>query len=151
MEIDSRKKQLGFATRTQKNLEFVMAAASDGADVHPVTQMTNSLLGLIVFPWESDIRTRIRKSYLAELTDWPKWSTIEGTARTLRDLLDHLRNAIAHGNITYSSESKDMDDVHIEFTNKAKNGSTLWKGRVVAADLRRFCLCFTKLVEDTIG
>jgi hypothetical protein len=42
----------GFAERTRKNLRFIVAAYDGGQDVHTVTQLINSLLGLIVYPYE---------------------------------------------------------------------------------------------------
>ena len=53
-KLPSRNNPSGFAERTRKNLELIERAYSVGADVHVVTQLMLSLLGIIVFPWEHD-------------------------------------------------------------------------------------------------
>ena len=53
--MSSRNDTLEFAIRTLKNLTFITEAAAAGFDVHPVTQLTNCLLGLVVFPWEQEL------------------------------------------------------------------------------------------------
>ena len=40
----------GFARRVRKNLDFIIKKCDEGEDVHEVTQLVTSLLGLIVFP-----------------------------------------------------------------------------------------------------
>src|SRR5579871_4104882 len=52
----SRQLSSGLAQRTLKNLEFMEEAHALGRDVHIVTQMVNSLLGLLVFPVEKEKR-----------------------------------------------------------------------------------------------
>ena len=51
MRLSPRGTSEGFAQRTRKNLLYIEEASRSGADVHAVTQIVNSLLGLVVFPW----------------------------------------------------------------------------------------------------
>jgi hypothetical protein len=51
MEID-RNTISGFARRVRKNLDFMISARAADADIHIVTHLTCSLLGLVVFPYE---------------------------------------------------------------------------------------------------
>lgn len=50
--LNPRSDALGLAERTRKNLFFIEAAFERGEDVHVITQVANSLLMLVVFPWE---------------------------------------------------------------------------------------------------
>jgi hypothetical protein len=46
-----------------------------------------------------------------------------------------------------------MDKVEIEFEDapQTKNAPVNWRARINAADLKKFCDCFTKLLEDSVG
>lgn len=47
-----------FARRTLLNLDYMQAQADRGVeDVYPVTQLWNSLLGLVVLPRELDVNS----------------------------------------------------------------------------------------------
>ena len=48
----SRNEPMGTVERTRKNLVYMRNARKAGADIHEVTHLLNSLLGLIVVPWE---------------------------------------------------------------------------------------------------
>jgi hypothetical protein len=69
----SRNDALGFAARTRKNLEYIDNAANTGEDVHVLTQLINSLLGLVVFLHERKLSSRFEKMLLADLDGegWP--------------------------------------------------------------------------------
>lgn len=69
----------GFARRIRKNLEFIISERRRGADVHEVTQLTTSLLGLIVFPWESHALGIMNSWRLSELESkgWPSWTILK--------------------------------------------------------------------------
>ena len=104
----SRNDPLGFAERTRKNLAALEAVASIGADVHVVTQVTTSLLGLVAYPWEKQVAKQFKASSLQELVQrgWPAWKFLLGTFETLDDLARHLRNAIAHSFFPENRKSK---------------------------------------------
>src|SRR5260370_23769122 len=51
--LESRILSSGLARRTSKNLDFIKKNASS-TEAHPVTQVVNSLLGLLVFPVEKE-------------------------------------------------------------------------------------------------
>src|SRR5260370_38539658 len=84
----SRNDPLGFATRTRQNLEGIERARASGVDVHVVTQLMLSLLGLIVFPEEDHCYEPIAPWRLDELeqSGWPKWNILLGASNTLSDL-----------------------------------------------------------------
>jgi HEPN pEK499 p136 len=98
-----------FAKRTLANLDLVKGAAQEGRpDAFEVTQLWNSLLGLIVAPHERDVR-QLPKIRLAELhaLGWPTITTA-GTlqSETLRGLVGTLRNAVAHFNVEFHPNSR---------------------------------------------
>ncbi len=75
MTMKTRNDTLEFARRTRQNLEYIQRAYDKGEDVHPVTQLTVSLLGLVVFLKEKNFVNHIKKRTIEELTKdgWPKW------------------------------------------------------------------------------
>ena len=152
----SRNESLGFAERTRKNLEIIEQAFQQRAEGHVVTQLVLSLLGLVVFPWERGFRQHIRKVRLAMLAKegWPRWEVkmSKGPCDTLYQLVHHLRNAVTHGSFTFSSDSRNIDDVAIEFEDRESRAQPpKWCARIQAGELRTFCLRFLELVENTVG
>jgi hypothetical protein len=123
MSSTSRNSAEVFAQRSLKNLEHIEQASAAGADVHVVTQLAGSLLGLIVFPQERTFSECIKELRLDDLAaqGWPSWQISQGTSQTLGDVVWHLRNAVAHGHMTFSSDSPDMHDVAIEVEDHRKN------------------------------
>jgi len=83
MQFASRSLPLGFANRTRKNLEFIEEAYKEDKDVHVVTQVAISLLGLIVFPKEKlSLEKHLNKISLNSLLQegWPQWKILQGPA-----------------------------------------------------------------------
>jgi hypothetical protein len=141
-----------FALRTQKNLEHIKNSAMNNEDVHPVTQAILGLLGIVVFPWETsafDI-VKKRKLHCLSTTGWPKWK-MSGDRRVIElgELIYVLRNAVAHGNIEFDSDSRRPVDVTISFTNipKGKKKSD-WVGTITGDQLIEFCRCFSSAIQD---
>ena len=155
MALGSRNQSLEFAKRTRKNLEYIQHAYNSGADVHVVTQTINSLLGLIVFPWEQGFDADIKNKKLDELEKegWPRWMVTKEHHSTLGELIKNLRNAAAHRNLTFSSDSRDIEHVKMEIWNRKSKKSEykIWEAHISASDLRVFCLKFIELLEQTIG
>lgn len=93
-----------FAERTLANLDLIEQAVREGnSEAYDVTQLWNSLLGLIVAPRELDIEVfpETRMSELHAL-GWPLITTggkLEPD--TLRGLVTALRNAVAHFNVEF--------------------------------------------------
>ena len=54
-------KGIGIAQRTRKNLEYIKCQVDWGnEEVHVVTQLVNSLLGLVVVPQQKKLAVRIQ-------------------------------------------------------------------------------------------
>jgi HEPN pEK499 p136 len=137
----NRNDRLGLIERARKNLEFIEGAEANGADVHIVTQLLITLLGLVVFPVEGGFDKDVQHLTLEELENrgWPKWDTTIGNTKTLGQLLRNLRNAIAHRGVIFSSEARTLEEVHLEFWNQWKEQPIHWRSNIAAKDLRAFC------------
>lgn len=62
-----------FTSRTRRNLEYLDNQYEQGASVYPVTQLWNSLLGLVVLPREREFES-IERTPMVELwaQGWPR-------------------------------------------------------------------------------
>jgi hypothetical protein len=144
-----------FASRARKNLDFIVAHAETGGDVHPVTQAVSALLGIVVFPWEISAFDHMKKEKLPILTTrgWPKWN-MAGTRRVidLKELIHLLRNSISHGSIEFDSDSKDPAQVTISFANIPDGAEEAdWVGTIKADQLVEFCRCFSTAIEAAVS
>ena len=159
----SRGDALGFALRTKKNLAFIERAAQDHEDVHVVTQLVNSLLGLVVFPWERGFAEQLERLPVAQLIKegWPAWDVSEGVeeSRYLGKLLRRVRNGIAHGHLTFSSNSLAPAEVTItveDWTHRKNENEEWipvlrWRGEIRTDHLREFCYRFIDRVDQVLG
>lgn len=154
MRYISRNDTLGFAHRTRKNLDYIQHAYKRGEDVHVVTQLTVSLLGLIVYPKERKLAERVRKLKLSDLETqgWPMWRIDLGHADTFYQLIRTLRNAVAHGHVHFSSDDRDIENVTIQFENYHQSTKKLtWRASIASTQLDDFCRRFIELIESEIG
>jgi len=153
----SRNLTQGFAQRVRKNLDFIIEKSNDGEDVHVVSQLVTSLLGIIIFPWEVGALHRLEHIRLSELEEegWPRWNILldeKGDTETLGKLVRHLRNAASHRRLKFLSDDRALHKVEIEFEDALnKNSSPNWRARINAADLKLFCDQFTEKLEDLVG
>jgi len=159
--VNSRNEALEFARRARQNLKFIEQAAAQypDADVYVVTQLTLSLLGAIVFPKEKLLLDQIERTPLASLgtEGWPDWTITRDDpsrpTRTLGELLRHVRNAVRHGRITFTSDSPRMDEVGILVEDKKnrRDPEPYWCAEIQAPKLRTFCERLLAYIDDTIG
>jgi hypothetical protein len=145
---DNRNGTSEFARRTQKNLDFIVLAAQQGQDVHPVTQAVSSLLGIVIFPWQHsafDIVKRERLPILSANHGWPEWK-MSGTRRVIDvgELMHVLRNSVAHGKIQFASDSRNPSDVEITFSQDG------WQGAIRGDQLIDFCRCFMAAMKSQV-
>jgi len=109
---------------------------------------------VVVFPWETLVLTAAKNVPFPTLANdgWPEFKVISGKCDTLYDFLRHLRNAIAHGRMRYSSDSLIPSQVEIRFEDRnGKNDPVNWMAVLQADDLEKFCQRFSKFIDDTIG
>jgi hypothetical protein len=152
--MESRNQAVGFAQRTRKNLQHIERAKACGADVHQVTQLGLSLLGLVVVPFAQNLPPKITDLPYSDLVEsgWPEWQVTQGSVSTLGDVVYHVRNAAAHGHVRFSSDSPRLEEVSITIEDfKPDASSPYWKAELQAAQLREFCLKLLDLLEDQLS
>jgi HEPN pEK499 p136 len=134
-----------FAERTRKNLRIIEEHQAKGGEAYEVTQLVNSMLGLLVFPRERSI-AKIPKTSLhdLEMAGWPVPKVVGNFSQAgdLYELIRYLRNAIAHFNIEFIGEK-----IHsVEVWNTSPKGKMLWKAELGLEELRAIAERFTDLL-----
>ena len=153
-DIPGRGETEGFAQRIRKNLDFIVEAHNEcHVDVHVVTQVVLSLLGIIVFPFEKLAVQHKWEWSINELgaAGWPRWRYVTESSRpaSLWDLIRNLRHATAHNNIAFSSDSRWLNEVEITFTNN--HVKPKWEASIRGDELLEFCRLFLTRIEGVVG
>lgn len=127
-----------FAIRTRKNLELLRAYQKEHPEeeVYEVTQLINSMLGLLVFPKESFFN-RIPPIPISTLFDqgWPVPKVVGdySQAKDFKEIIRYLRNAIAHKNLEFkSNEHGHIEGLYV--WNKVGDQIT-WKAELSLEDI----------------
>jgi hypothetical protein len=148
----SRNDALEFARYTRSNLLCIESAKKAGSpNVHQVTQLMLSLLGLIVFPWATHFKKSVEALSVESVSGGEHWQMNSGERETLEKFGGHLRNAVAHRRVRFSSDSGDFDKVNITFEDKPqrpKDAQINWCTTISAKHLRTFCLDLIQLLEN---
>jgi hypothetical protein len=150
-----------FAKRTLANLDLVKQASDDGnSDAYEVTQLWNSLLGLIVLPRERDVR-RLPKIKLTNLhaVGWPDITTAgKLESETFRGLIGTLRNAVAHFNVEFhANDEGEIREVSLWNEAMDDEGHPLpdhphrWDGRVDIYKLEQLARRIAATYVDDLG
>jgi HEPN pEK499 p136 len=154
--IPSRNEIEGFAVRTRKNLDYIIAAHKAHQDVHIVTQLVGSLLGLVVWPFERAVPAygEVRLEEL-ELNGWPHWDHKNSTEppESLWELIRLLRHATAHANVSFSSDGRYLHEVEVQFANIPSRKQTWprWDGSIRGDHLLDFCVRLCRRLEGWVG
>lgn len=138
-----------FAERTLRNLHAIELLQAERCDVFEVTQLVNSMLGLLVFPQQEYI-DQIPKTPLEKLKQdgWPIPECPEGLSpvQNLNQFVKHLRNAIAHFNIEFIADaSREITGLRLWNTARHNHKKT-WEAELSLSDLRGFAERFTTLL-----
>jgi hypothetical protein len=157
-KLQGRNGTREFARRSITNLDFLIAAANAGAGVHPVTQIVTALLAIVIFPWERDALDEVKNKRLpvAKAEGWPSWqmsgTRVESYAvKTIGDLIGLVRNSVAHGRVSFDSDSKRLEDVTITFMNYPDGDSNAdWQATIRADHLGTFCQKFCSTLHDRV-
>lgn len=169
--LPSRNEILGFTGRTLCNLISIEKAYENdpNSDIHVVTQLILSLLGILVFPYAKldKLEKPIFSKTLKEAKDegWLGWRITMDNAmgrggspdptKTVADLVRHLRNAIAHARITFRTDSRNLSEEILTFEDAPSSGrlkdKVNWRAEVSGDKLRNFCVEFLQLVESAMN
>lgn len=139
-----------FAARTRINLEFIEKQQQLGQDVYEVTQLINSLLGLLIFPQQRFLDA-IPKTPLKELEaqGWPEIQITQGQSecQTLYDLVRYLRNGVAHCNIRFLADHKG-ELVGLTIWNNNPRQVRNWEARLSIEQLRKITDMFIDTIQE---
>jgi len=142
-----------FADRTKKNLSAIERQHKYDATVFETTQLVNSCLGLIVLPRERDIQ-RIPTKTLDELQKegGPTPCIINPSDKfcDLKDLIEYLRNAIAHFNIEFTHD--DYEEISgLKLWNQSNRNSPKEREAKLSVDnLRGFVEKFSEEIVQNL-
>jgi len=146
-----------FARRTLANLKHMEAQKAKGVDVYEVTQLINSLLGLVTFPYE---RERIPNTPLRELNEhnWPPDEVLFGRAltingktgepvSTLAGLVEGLRHAVSHAMVSFTTDNRRPPEItHVTFRN---TGRLKWELVLSIDHLRKLVTCLAEEIRNS--
>lgn len=108
--LEYRELVSDFAKRTLVNLDHIKShELAGGEEAYFVTQLWNSLAGLIVLPKEVELH-RIRPIAMIELIAeaWPDITTSDWRPDTLPEFVVALRNAVCHWNVTFEGPNESV-------------------------------------------
>jgi hypothetical protein len=139
-----------FAERTRENLAYIDTAKGRGESVYEVTQLVNSLLGLLIFP-QQRWYNRIPITPLNSLNDWPtiQQSSQYLTCNTVKELMRRFRNSITHGRVEFYSSRPDNEITEIRFQDKVTSDSpVVWEAIMTIEDVRLLAMKFSELMMN---
>jgi hypothetical protein len=101
---------LDMVSRTMQNLYIIENRDVPADDKWEVTQLINSFLGVVAYPWET-WETELRDIRLDSLEGkrWPRLAPLDSrdtACESVGDLVRLVRNAFAHGNINFHTDSR---------------------------------------------
>jgi len=138
-----------FALRTKANLVIIEELHKNGIEAYETTQIVNSCLGLLVFP-QQHFMDRIPETPMEQLVKegWPlpKITGQFHQVANLKELIRHLRNAIAHFNIQFIGDSEN----HIKLLRvwNTNRGQKTWEAELSVEDLRNLSEKFSALLIE---
>jgi hypothetical protein len=138
-----------FAERTRKNLSAIERLGSAGDEVYEVTQLVNSMLGLLVFPREEFVN-EIPELALGDLeADGWQVPRVVGElpqAANLRELVRYLRNAIAHFNVRFVGDGSQVITVLRLCNTEPRRNRRTWEADLGVEELRAIAEPFVDLL-----
>lgn len=138
---------IDFAKRTLYNLKYMQNQKKNGEYVFEVTQLINSFLGLIVFPYETYLKNansktvfepEISKELLDEINSNPnKIDTYnyknDGERKSFKTLAHRLRNAASHRRIQCES----VNGIICSIVFEDRNGKCIYRNELSVNQIER--------------
>lgn len=146
MEYDNLVKD--FAYRTRKNLDALRELHETEPDrVYEVTQLINSMLGLLIFPQQQYIDA-IPEISLDELKQqgWPipRVMGVYPQVSNLKQLVRYLRNAIAHFNLKFRGNGAGQIAGLCVWNEDPRTNTITWMAELTVEDLEKITDKFTE-------
>lgn len=142
-----------FARRTRRNLDTLRRLQAERPDleIYEVTQLINSLLGLLVFP-QQGYYTHIPETPLADLATqgWPIPKVVGDfpQAKDLRQLMRYLRNAVGHFNIKFTLDEQHQINGLQVWNIDPKTRNKTWEATISLEELEQLVERFVALILD---
>jgi hypothetical protein len=139
-----------FVKRTKQNNEMLrkLQIENPNLEFYEVTQLINSLLGLLVFP-QQEYLDDIPNTPLDELakSGWPIPKVVGDYPQVedLNQLVRYLRNSIAHFNIIFFDEFQQIAGLTV--WNERK-GEITWKATLTISDIEEITNRFVDLMLE---
>lgn len=140
-----------FASRTISNFRSIQIAKSQGSSsAYEVTALISSFLGLAVFPREK-IFSEIPKTPITTLQNegWPSINSAESLRKSsdLRDFLEKIRHAIAHGNLAVEADnSNEISKITFWNTPPGERKRT-WEISLSIPEVEIIAINFAQMIE----
>ena len=134
-----------FIARTQKNLIAIECLKEKGVEVYEVTQLLNSMLGLLIFPKERRLYEKIQpKSWDTMVEEgWPLPSGDNAHVSDLEELIRHMRNAVAHCKFNLTTDHDEISSIEFRYI------PSFWTGVYDVASLRKFVYMFLDHIQSS--
>jgi hypothetical protein len=138
-----------FAQRTLHNLKFIeqqyklFEQGESDTEVYEVTQLINSMLGLLVFPRESFWK-HLRAMSLSEIPNCPFQP--HPAAPSLPELITLIRNGFSHFNLEIPADRGYIYKIQIY---NVRNKKVNWRDEITVFELREFVVWFINGIIDS--
>lgn len=138
------------ATRTRHNLEKIEAQSAAGFDVYEVTQLINSLLGMLVFVHAKE---NLPDTPWSEIDGFPSVDFLLGEDQTEKfdKFIKFVRHAVAHGNVEAEAEGKGSKTItHLVLWNiPPGTDKENWRIRSSIEGIRWIAVYLTELITGS--
>jgi len=135
--------------RTRRNLDVIDKLKAKNEEVWEITQLVNSFAGIVLHPWEEwEKEFRAIPFDTPQGLQWPRLESMDpddDPVTTVGDQIRLVRNAFAHGNISFEAEG-DGEISSIVIWNTDFEGYRTWSARVHRDTLKRF---LDTMIEQT--
>lgn len=131
--------------RTEKNLQAIKKLRKQGEEVFEVTQLINSLLGLLVYPRERIIEKVQEISWeMLKCEGWPLPTGINAQVSDLNQLVRKMRNALVHFNFDLLQSQGEI--VGMRFFSRP--GRDNWVGEYKIDQLEKFVFMLLDQIKN---
>jgi hypothetical protein len=161
------EKALTIARRTRKNLDFIYTAKAQGEDVEEVTQLLNSMLGMLIclreeyfhgqsVTWDDVRRHNLEPVHISaqkRKDDTDRWEIFQPS---FSQLITHLRHSFAHncfslvGDESQPRGKREIVGLEVWNTPTGKQYKT-WEANLTIDELKDIAYLFIDYLEKTRG
>jgi len=125
-----------FAKRTKANLEYIDSAYEAGVpDVYNVTQLINSLLGMVIFLKEGKFVPKAPLEIICGDMNFEVLIDKNESCKNMKEFLRCFRNAIAHCNIKDFGKKEEIEGFIVY--NRHPGEGVNWKIRIKTSEIRK--------------